>query len=128
MFSRAIKFFAMSFPLALLVSTSALANTCNNFATYTCAGSTPNTVRIIGNGPTGSSVGTTIGLITGNSFGVVMNGNGSASDIVIIAAFTGYGGGRLHGSAFTSLSRVPEGGRIGADSTHLQGVGRSTAA
>src|SRR5258708_25394389 len=126
MFSRAIKFFAMSFPLALLVSTSALANTCNNFATYTCAGSTPNTVNIIGNGPTGSSVGTTIGLITGNSFGVVMNGNGSASDIVIIAAFTGSVGGTLNGSAFTSLSSFPEGGALGAISTTLQALGLGT--
>src|SRR5258708_30072732 len=112
MFSRAIKFFAMSFPLALLVSTSALANTCNNFATYTCAGSTPNTVRIIGNGPTNSSVGTTIGLITGNSFGVQMTGGGSASDIIIIAAFTGSVGGTLNGSAFSSLSSFSENNTI----------------
>ena len=127
MFSKAIKFFAMSFPLALLVSASAYANTCNNFASYVCDKSTPNTVRIIGNGPTGSSVGTTIGLITGNSFGVTMTGGGSASDIIIIAAFTGSVGGTLNGSTFTSLSSFPEGGALGAISTTLQALGLGTA-
>lgn len=114
MFSRAIKFLALSFPLTLLVSASAFADTCINFATYVCANGSgkglPNTVNIIGTGPTGSSVRTTVGLITGNSFGVVMNGGGSASDIIIIAAFTGSAGGTLNGSAFTSLSSFPEGG------------------
>ena len=84
MISKASKFFAMSL---LLASVSALADTCNNFNIYTCAQSTPNTVHIIGQGPTNSSVGTTMGLITGNSFGVIMT-SGSASDIIIIAAFT----------------------------------------
>jgi hypothetical protein len=127
MFSKAVKFFAMSFPLALLVSASAFANTCNNFASYVCGNSTPNTVRIIGQGPTGSSVGTTIGLITGTSFGVQMTGGGSASDIIIIAAFTSSVGGTLNGSAFTSLSSFPEGGALGAIGTTLQALGLGTA-
>jgi len=130
MFSKAVKFFALSFPLALLVSASAFANTCNNFASYVCANGSgkglPNTVNIIGNGPTGSSVGTTVGLITGNSFGVIMN-SGSASDIIIIAAFTGSVGGTLNGSPFTSLSSFPEGGALGAISTTLQALGLGTA-
>jgi hypothetical protein len=121
MISKASKFFAMSL---LLVSVSALADTCNNFNIYTCAGQgLPNTVRIIGQGPTNSSVGTTMGLITGNSFGVTMTGNGSASDIIIIAAFTGSIGGTLNGSSFTSLSSFPEGGALGAISTTLQALG-----
>ncbi len=127
MFSKAVKFFAMSFPLALLLSASAFADTCNNFASYVCDQSTPNTVHIIGNGPTGSSVGTTVGLITGTSFGVTM-ANGSASDIIIIAAFTGSSpSGTLNGSAFTSLSSFPEGGALGAIGTTLTALGLGTA-
>ena len=124
MISKASKFFAMSL---LLVSVSALADTCNKFDIYTCAQSTPNTVRIIGQGPTNSSVGTTTGLITGNSFGVTMTGNGSASDIIIIAAFTGSVGGTLNGSSFTALSSFPEGGALGAISTTLQALGLGTS-
>lgn len=124
MISKASKFFAMSL---LLVSVSALADTCNNFNIYACAGQgLPNTVRIIGQGPTNSSVGTTMGLITGNSFGVTMTGNGSASDIIIIAAFTGSIGGTLNGSSFISLSSFPEGGALGAISTTLQALGFGT--
>jgi hypothetical protein len=127
MFSRAIKFFAMFFPLALVVSVSAYADTCNNFASYVCDQSTPNTVHIIGNGPTGSSVGTNVGLITGTSFGVTMT-NGSATDIIIIAAFTGSSpSGTLNGSAFTSLSSFPEGGALGAIGTTLTALGLGTA-
>ncbi len=124
MISKASKFFAISL---LLVSVSALADTCNNFNIYACAGQgLPNTVRIIGQGPTNSSVGTTMGLITGNSFGVTMTGNGSASDIIIIAAFTGSIGGTLNGSSFISLSSFPEGGALGAISTTLQALGFGT--
>lgn len=123
MVSRGIKFFANSFPLVLLLSVSALANTCNNFATYNCAQSTPNTVHILGQGPTNSSVGTISGLITGNSFGVQMMGNGSAADIIIVAAFTGSIGGTLNGHTFTGLSSFPEGGALGAISTTLSALG-----
>ena len=126
MFSKAVKFCATSFPLALFMSASAFADTCNNFASYVCDQSTPNTVRIIGNGPTGSSVGTTVGLITGTSFVVTMT-NGSATDIIIIAAFTGTSPtGTLNGSAFTSLSSFPEGGALGAIGTTLQALGLGT--
>ena len=64
-----------------------------------------------------------MGLITGNSFGVRMTGNGSASDIIIIAAFTGSISGTLNGSSFTALSSFPEGGALGAISTTLQALG-----
>jgi hypothetical protein len=98
--------------LALALPVGAFANTCNDFSTYVCAKSTPNTVRIIGQGPTGSSIGTTGGFISGNSFGVSMTGNGSAEDIIIIAAFSGPIGGTVNGTSFTSLSSFPEGGVI----------------
>ena len=122
MFSRARHFFTLV-PLALLVSISAWADTCNNFATHTCAQSTPNTVRIIGQSGTGSSVGTTMGLITSGSFGVQMTGGGSAGDIIIIAAFPGSVSGSLNNTSFTSLSAFPEGGAFGAISTTLQSLG-----
>lgn len=112
----------------MLVSIPVFADTCDNFAIYTCAQSTPNTVHIIGQGPTNSSVGTTMGLITGSSFGVTMVGNGSASDIIIIAAFPGAIGGTLNGSAFTSLSFFPEGGALGAISTTLEALGLGSGA
>jgi PEP-CTERM motif len=123
-----VKNFVKLFPLVLLFTASAWANTCNNFATYTCSQSTPNTVRIIGQAGTGSSVGTTIGLITGSSFGVQMTGGGSASDIIIIAAFPGTVSGSLNGSAFNSISSFPEGGALGAISTTLQSLGLGTNA
>src|SRR6185437_2620420 len=121
------KSFVKLFPFVLLVSTSAWANTCNNFASYVCSQSTPNTVHIIGQGGTGSSVGTTIGLITGGSFGVQMTG-GSASDVIIVAAFPGSVSGSLNNSAFTSISSFPEGGALGAISTTLQSLGLGTNA
>jgi hypothetical protein len=122
MISRKLKFFATSFPLVLLLSVSALANTCNNFATFTCYKSTPNTVHILGQGPTNSSIGTTAGLITGNSFGVQMMGGGSAKDIIIVAYFNGNMGGTLNGLSFNSLSSFPEGGALGAVDTTLNAM------
>ena len=119
MFSSKFKLIATSFPLVLLLSVSALANTCNNFASYTCAQSTPNTVHILGQGPTNSSVGTTSGLITGTSFGVQMMGGGSASDIIIVAYFNGAMGGTLNSQGFSSLSSFPEGAAVGAITTTL---------
>lgn len=110
------------------ISAAAWANTCNDFANYTCAQNTPNTVRIIGQGGTGYSVGTTIGLITGSSFGVQMTGGGSASDIIIIGAFPGSIGGSLNGSTFTSLASFPESGALGAIGTTLQGLGLGNVA
>ena len=119
MLSSKIKFIATWFPLVLLLSVSALANTCNNFASYTCAQSTPNTVHILGQGPTNSSVGTTTGLITGTSFGVQMMGGGSASDIIIVAYFNGAMGGTLNGQSFSSVGSFPEGAATGAITTTL---------
>lgn len=107
MISRGARFFVISL---LLASASAFADTCNNFVSHTCAQSTPDTIHIIGQGPTNSSVGTTMGLITGRSFGVQMMGHGSASDIIIIAAFPGSMSGSLNGSSFASLTGFPEGG------------------
>ncbi len=115
---KTVNFAAMAVCLLLLIAAPAYANTCNNFATYTCAQSTPNTVRI------GGSLG---GLILGNSFTVSMTGNGSASDIVIVAAFASSITGTLNGMSFTSLPSFPIGGALGAISTTLQALGLGTS-
>jgi hypothetical protein len=126
MFSGILRFVATFFSLVLL-STFTAANTCNSFANYLCAQSTPNTLHIIGQRPTGLSVGTTGGLIIGNSFGVQMAGNGSATDIVIIAAFAGSLGGTLNGQSFMTLGSFPEGGALGAISSTLQAINLGTS-
>jgi hypothetical protein len=127
MFSRTLKSAATFFPLVLLLSAGAAANTCNSFLNYTCSQNTPNTVHILGQGPSGSSVGTTSGLITGNSFGVQMMGNGAASDIIIIGAFAGSLGGTLNGQSFISLSSFPEGGALGAINSTLWALNLGTS-
>jgi PEP-CTERM motif-containing protein len=121
---RTLKVIALTFPLVLLMSGFAAANTCSDFASFTCNQSTPNTVHIGGQGPTGQSVGTLGGLITGNSFTVSMT-NGSATDIIIVAAFSGSVSGTLNGLSFTSLSSFPEGGAINAITGTLQALGFS---
>jgi hypothetical protein len=122
MVSRALKFLALSFPLALLMSTSALANTCNNFAGYVCAGNA-NNIHITGQSGTNSSIGTLGGLITGSSFNVSMVGNNGASDIVIVAVFNGSVAGSLNGMNFTQIASFPLGGALGAYATTLQALG-----
>ncbi len=121
---RTLKVIARTFPLVLLMSGLAAANTCSDFASFTCNQSTPNTVHIGGQGPTNQSVGTLGGLITGNSFTVSMT-SGSASDIIIVAAFSGSVSGTLNGLSFTSLSSFPEGGAINAITGTLQALGFS---
>ena len=121
---RTLKIIALTFPLVLLMSGFAAANTCSDFASFTCNQSTPNTVHIGGQGPTGQSVGTLGGLITGNSFTVSMT-SGSATDIIIVAAFSGSVSGTLNGLSFTSLSSFPEGGALNAITSTLQALGFS---
>jgi hypothetical protein len=93
----------------LFVSASALADTCDNFSTFVCANSTPNTVNIVGQSTNGALPVTQ--MITSGSFEIKMNGNGhgfdSAGDVVILASFTGAVSGSLNGTAFTSLTTNP---------------------
>ncbi len=115
---RKLKFLTLGIALLVLVTAPAFANTCNNFDSYVCAQGTPNTLRI------GGTLG---GLILGNSFTVSMTGNGSASDIVIVAAFASSITGTLNGMSFTSLASFPIGGALGAISTTLQALGLGTS-
>lgn len=96
--------------VALIASLPAAANTCNNFATYTCAHSTPNVVNLVGTGFTHLPVGVILGSDT---FNVTVNGKSVAGDDLIIAAVFPNGmSGSANGVAFTSLSSFPEGGAI----------------
>jgi PEP-CTERM motif-containing protein len=95
---------------ALIASLPAAANTCNNFATYTCAHSTPNVVNLVGTGFTHLPVGVFLG---NDDFNVTVNGKSVAGDDLIIAAAFPYGmSGSANGVAFSPLSSFPEGGAI----------------
>ena len=121
---RSVKFFALSFPLALLLVASASANTCNSFATYTCMKATPNIVHVGGQAGTGQSVGTTSGLITGNSFTPTTANGSSATDLIVAAAFLNTApAGTLNGISFTSLTSFPEGAANNAIISTMQGLG-----
>jgi len=123
MFARTLKLLGITVPLALLLSLSAMANTCSTVAGYNCISGTGNNVHIGGQLGTGSSIGTNLGLITGNTFNVSMVGSNGASDIVIVAIFNGSIGGSLNGKTFTPISSFPLGGALGAYSTTLAALG-----
>ena len=118
---KALKTIVLSFPLLLLMSAMAAANTCNNFLTYDCAHATPNTVHVGGGAASGQSVGV---LLTSNVFNIA-DANGSAgSDVLVIAAFAnGAPAGTLNGISFTTLAKFPEGGATNAIISSLQGLG-----
>ncbi|PYX01250.1 MAG: hypothetical protein DMG89_02165 [Acidobacteria bacterium] len=100
---RARKYFGLLLALFCLLSISALANTCNDFATFTCGQGTPNVARLAS-----SSGGFTVSTSNG----------AAADDIIIVAASLGsLAGAQLNGTSFTSLSTFPEGGALGAIST-----------
>jgi hypothetical protein len=121
MVSRFIKILALSFPLLFLFSGSALADTCNSFATYTCARSTPNVVHVGGGIASGQSVGV---LLTGNTFTLTTANGVGGSDMLVVAAFlNGAPTGSLNGIQFSSLTTFPEGGATNAIINSLQGLG-----
>ena len=94
----------------LLISGAALANTCDDFAAYTCLKSTPNIVNFNGTGSTGQSVGILLG---GNTFSISLNGKSAAGyDLVIMAAFPNGMAGSVNGVSFTALSSFGEDGAI----------------
>jgi len=109
------------FAVMLGLAGSALANTCNNFGTYTCAnGGTPDIARLGGGTASGQSIGF---VLTGNQFTVFTTNGKAADDVIIIAASSSTLGGTLNGMTFTSLASFPEGGATGAISNSLAGLG-----
>jgi len=122
--ARALKSLALSIPLVLIFSASALADTCNNFATFTCAGNS-NVARLGGGTASGLDVGF---ILTGSTFSVFTTNGKAASDVIIIAASAGsLSGASLNGSSFVSLSSFPEGGAINAINSSLSALGFGNA-
>src|SRR5260370_18085631 len=74
----------ISLPLLLILSGSALANNCNDFASYTCSKSTPDIVHVGGGVSSGQSVGI---LLNSNTFNVTTpNGNRVGDTLLILAS------------------------------------------
>ena len=102
---RVPKYFGFLAALLCLLSISALANTCNDFATFTCAQGNPNVARL---------------ALSSGGFTVSTSNGKAADDIIIVAASLGsLAGAQLNGTSFSSLSSFPEGGALGAISTAL---------
>ncbi len=109
------------FSALIILAGSAFANTCSDFATYTCAQSTPNTARLGGGSASGQSIGF---VLTGNQFTVFSTNGSAADDVIIIGASSAASlGGSLNGTAFASLTGFPGGGALGAISGSLAGLG-----
>lgn len=123
---RAVKLFVLLFPLTIVASLPAVADTCNAFASFTCAKHTSDNVHFIGTGTTGQSVGILLGS---NTFSVTLTGNKSfaGDDLIILAAAPNGLTGSVNGVSFTSLSTFPEGGAIGAINDTWAGLGFSAS-
>lgn len=118
---RTFKILALIFPLALCFTTSASANTCNNFVSYDCAHATPNIVHVGGGVASGQSVGV---LLNSNMFTLSTANGSAASDLIVIAAFANSAPtGTLNGTSFTALTSFPEGSAVNAITSSLQGLG-----
>jgi hypothetical protein len=108
------------FSVLLILAGSALANTCNNFATYTCSTGAPDIVRL----GAGTAISQDVGFkLTGNQFTVLTTNGSAAADVIIIGASSSALSGTLNGMSFTSLSAFPEGGATGAINNTLVGLG-----
>lgn len=120
---RAVKFLLFLFPLTILASMPAVANTCNAFATYSCSSSTPDVMHV--NGTANGAIN--MNMLTSNTFTVSVNGNKAftGDDLIILAAAPNGLTGSVNGVTFTSLSSFPEGGALGAIQTSWTGLGIS---
>jgi hypothetical protein len=117
------KLLVISLPLLLILSGAAMADTCNSFATYTCAKGVHDGAFIGGAGTAIASPGAGL-LLSGNMFTVsTHNGTGGADVIILAASANGTPTGTLDGIAFNSLKTFAEGGATGAIATNLQTAG-----
>ena len=120
---RALKYLLLIFPLTLIASLPAVADTCNPFATFTCAKKGSDNVHFLGTGSTGQSVGILLGS---NSFTLTVTGNKFAAgdDLVIIAAAPNGLTGTLNGMGFTmGGASILEGGSANAIANTWTGLG-----
>ena len=110
------------FIIAAMTTLPVWADTCNSFASYTCAKATPNIVHVEGTGETGQSVGELLGS---NTFSASFRGNKSfaGDDLLLLAAAPKSLTGTVNGVSFSSLSSFPEGGAMGAIQDTWTGMG-----
>ena len=113
---------AISIPLLLILSGTALADTCNNFSSYTCATGVHDGAFIGGSGTAIGSPGAGL-LLNSNMFTVSTHNGAGGADVIILAASATPLTGTLDGLAFNSLNTFPEGGATGAIVTNLQQTG-----
>lgn len=118
---RAVKFLLFLFPLTIIASMPAMANSCDAFASYTCSKSTPDVVHI--NGTANGAIN--MNMLTSNTFTVSITGNKAfaGDDLIILAAAPNGLTGSVNGVKFTSLSSFPEDGALGAIQTSWTGLG-----
>jgi len=116
------KLIAISIPLLLILSGSAVADSCNAFSSYTCAKGVHDGAFIGGSGTAIGNPGAGL-LLNSNMFTVSTHNGAGGADVIILAASATPLTGTLNGSAFTSLSSFPEGGATGAIVTNLQQTG-----
>jgi hypothetical protein len=113
------KLLGFAVPLLLILTGAALADTCNDFASFQC-GKTSDIARIGGGVSIGQSVGI---LLNSDTFNVFTTNGKAGSDVIILAAFAnGSPQGSLNGIAFKSSMNAFEGGSIGAITKTLQGL------
>jgi len=115
-----LKRWLLLFSVLLLLAGSALADTCTNFATYTCSNGTPDIARLGGGTASNQSVGF---FLTGNQFTVFTTNGRAADDVIIIAASASALVGTLNGHSFNTLTAFPQGGAVNAISSSLAGLG-----
>jgi PEP-CTERM motif len=111
---------ALILALTLFLVGIASADTCNNFASFTCDNGNPNTARLGGGTASGQSIGF---VLNGNKFSISTANGQAASDIIIVGASAATLSGTLNGMSFTSLNNFPEGGALVAISGSLVGLG-----
>ncbi|HEY3616686.1 MAG TPA: PEP-CTERM sorting domain-containing protein [Candidatus Sulfotelmatobacter sp.] len=123
---RSTRLIAISSCFLLILCGAALANTCDNFGSFTCPTNpkgksinAPNVVNLVGTGTTGQSVGILLGS---DKFSINVNGHSVVGDeLVIVAAFPNGMGGKVDGVSFSPLSSFAEDGAI--DLHHHQWTG-----
>jgi hypothetical protein len=117
-----LRLLTISLPVLLVLSGAALADTCNEFASYDCAKATPNIVHVGGGISSGQSVGV---LLNSDTFNVTTaNGKGVGDTVIILAAFAnGKPTGSLNGVSFVSSLGAFEGASAGAITSSLKGLG-----
>lgn len=113
--------FTTVFTLAL--SAVSAADTCTNFASYTCDKGNPNVARLAGGSASGQSVGF---ILNGNNFSISTANGKAAADVIVIGASVTSLSGTLNGMSFTSLSNFPEGGALKAINSSLVDLGFCT--